>query len=284
MMTCLKLALLIPLGCAVARAEVKIPDSHKISGFAIGCQAYTFNRFTAFEAIDKTAQAGGRVIEFYPGQRLSKDQPNVQWNHDASDEVIAAVKAKLAQRDILAVNYGVVDIPNDEAAARKIFEFGKKLGIRAITTESVGAMDTIEKLVKEYDIQVAFHNHPRQPNNPNYRVWDPWYILSIVKDRDSRIGACADTGHWQTSGINPVYAVRVLKGRIISAHLKDKSDYGPAAHDVPYGKGTGDMKRVLDELKKQNFEGNIAIEYEHNWDNNVPEVKECIDFVRAYGN
>lgn len=283
MMTYLKLALLIPLGCSVARAEVKIPDSHKISGFAMGCQAYTFNRFTAFEAIDKTAQAGGRVIEFYPGQRLSKDQPDVQWSHDASEEVIAAVKAKLAERDILAVNYGVVDIPNDEAAARKIFEFAKKLGIRAITTESVGSMDTIEKLVKEYDIQVAFHNHPRQPNNPNYRVWDPWYILSIVKDRDSRIGACVDTGHWQTSGINPVYGVRVLKGRIISAHLKDKSDYGPAAHDVPYGKGTGDMKRVLDELKKQKFEGNIAIEYEYNWDNNVPEVKECIDFVRAYG-
>lgn len=283
-MTCLKLALLVPLGCAVARAEVTIPDSHKISGFAIGCQAYTFNRFTTFEAIDKTAQAGGRIIEFYPGQRLSKDQPNVQWNHDASDDVIAAVKAKLAERNILAVNYGVVDIPQDEAAARKIFEFGKKLGIRAITTESVGAMDTIEKLVKEYDIQVAFHNHPRQPNNPNYRVWDPWYILSIVKDRDPRIGACVDTGHWQTSGVNPVYGIRVLKGRIVSAHLKDKSDYGPAAHDVPYGQGTGEMRRVLDELKTQKFEGNIAIEYEYNWDNNVPEVKECIDFVRAYGN
>jgi sugar phosphate isomerase/epimerase len=113
-------------------------------------------------------------------------------------------------------------------------------------------------------------------------MWDPYYILSVVKDRDSRIGSCADTGHWQTSGLNPVFCLRVLKGRIISSHLKDKTDFG-AAHDVPYGQGVGEVKRVLDELKKQGFEGNISIEYEYNWDNSLPEVKQCIDFVRSYG-
>jgi sugar phosphate isomerase/epimerase len=274
---------LLAVTCLSLRAEVKIPDENKTGGFAIGCQAYTFNRFSVFEAIDKTAAAGGKVIEFYPGQKLSPEQPDVKWDHNASDEVMAKVKAKLAERHIVAVNYGVVDIPKDEEGARKVFEFAKNLGLRAITTESVPSMDTIEKMVKEYDIQVGFHNHPRQPNNPNYRVWDPWYILSIIKDRDSRIGSCADTGHWQSSGLSPVYCVRVLQGHIISSHLKDKSDFGTAAHDVPYGQGTGDMKRVLDELKKQNFEGNIAIEYEYHWENNVPEVKECIDFVRSYG-
>ncbi len=29
-----------------------IPAEYRIGGFAIGCQAYTFNRFTAFEAIE----------------------------------------------------------------------------------------------------------------------------------------------------------------------------------------------------------------------------------------
>jgi sugar phosphate isomerase/epimerase len=265
------------------RAEVKIPDENKTGGFAIGLQAYTFNRFSVFEAIDKTAEAGGRVVEFYPGQKLSKEQPDVKWDHNAPDDVMAKVKAKLAERNIVAVNYGVVDIPKDEEGARKVFEFAKKMGLRGITTESVPSMDTIEKMVKEYDITVGFHNHPRQPNNPNYRVWDPWYILSIVKDRDPRIGACADTGHWQTSGLSPLYCARVLKGRIMSGHLKDKSDWGPAGHDVPYGQGVGDMKKVLDELKAQGFQGNISIEYEYHWENNVPEAKECIDFVRNYG-
>src|SRR5918992_3970374 len=86
-------------------AGQKIPDECKIAGFAIGCQAYTFNRLTVFEAIEKTEQAGGRVIEFYPGQRLSKEQPTIKWDHNASDEVIAKVKEKLAKHRIMAVNY-----------------------------------------------------------------------------------------------------------------------------------------------------------------------------------
>ena len=268
-----------------------IPDEFKQGGFAIGCQAYTFNGyrdrgfkgFSAFEAIEKTAQAGGKVIEFYPGQSLSPAEPNVKWDHNASEETIAKVKAKLAEHKILAVNYGVVGIPMDEAGARKIFEFARKMGMRAVTTESTNAIDTIEKMVKEYDIMVGFHDHPRQPKNPSYRVWDPHYILELCKDRDPRIGACADTGHWQTSGLNPVYCLRVLKGRVISSHMKDKSDYGTGGHDVPYGTGVGEIKRCLDELKKQGFQGNISIEYEYNWENSVPDVTKCIDFVREHG-
>ena len=38
-----------------AGAQPAIPDENKVNGFAIGLQAYTFNRFTAFEAIEKTA-------------------------------------------------------------------------------------------------------------------------------------------------------------------------------------------------------------------------------------
>src|SRR5512135_420750 len=61
------------------RAENKIPDEYRTGGFFIGCQAYTFNHFSVFEAIEKTAEAGGKVIEFYPGQKLSKEEPNVKW-------------------------------------------------------------------------------------------------------------------------------------------------------------------------------------------------------------
>ena len=270
------------LGAGSVFSATPIPSEYKINGFAIGCQAYTFNRFSLFEAIEKTAEAGGKTIEFFPGQKLTKEEPDLKWNHDASDEIIQRVKEKLAKHHLRAVNYGVVGIPTDAAAARKIFEFAKKMDLYGITTESVDAIDTIESLVKEFDIRVGFHEHGRQPNNPNYKVWDPYFILSVVKDRDPRIGACADTGHWQTSGLNPVYCLRVLKGRVISSHMKDKTDFGPAAHDVPYGQGVGDIKRCLDELKQQNFQGHISVEYEYNWDNSVPDVKQSIDFVRDY--
>ncbi len=267
--------------CSSAAFAAPIPDEYKTNGFAIGCQAYTFNRFTVFEAIEKTAASGAKVIEFYPGQKLSKEEPTVKWDHNASDEVVAQVKAKLAEHKIKAVNYGVVGIPTEEDGARKVFAFAKKMDIRAVTTESFEAIDTIEKMVKEYDIKVGFHDHPRIQSKPSYRMWDPYFILELTKGRDERIGACADTGHWQTSGISPVWAVRTLKGRIVSSHLKDKADYGQS-HDVPYGQGVGEIGRVLEELKAQGFDGNISIEYEHNWDNSLPEVTKCVEFVRDW--
>lgn len=277
---CAALTLVAPLSL---HAEDAIPKDCKTGGFFIGCQAYTFNRFTVFEAIEKTAEVGGKVIEFYPGQRLSKDEPDVKWDHNASPETIQKVKDKLAACHVRAVNYGVVQIPKDEAGARKIFEFAKTLGLYGITTESVDAIDTIEKLVKEYDIHVGFHDHPRQANNPSYRMWDPNYVLSVVKGRDPRIGSCADTGHWLRSGLNPLDCLRILKGRIISSHLKDLNEMGPQAHDVPYGTGVADIPALLKELRDQHFEGNISIEYEHNWLNSTPEVGQCIGFVRGYG-
>ena len=49
----------LTLACLMAasatQARKPIPDEYKVNGFAIGCQAYTFNRFSAFEAIEKTA-------------------------------------------------------------------------------------------------------------------------------------------------------------------------------------------------------------------------------------
>jgi sugar phosphate isomerase/epimerase len=264
-------------------AETKIPQECKTGGFFIGCQAYTFNHFTVFEAIEKTALAGGRVIEFYPGQKLSPEEPAVSWDHHASPEVIQKVKNKLARHKVTAVNYGVVAVPKDETQARSLFEFAKTMGLRAITTESVDAIDTIEKMVKEYDIMVGFHDHPKRPNDPKYRMWDPDYVLSVVKDRDPRIGSCADTGHWVRSDLKPVECLRVLKGRIISGHLKDLNQMGPDAHDVPFGTGVSDIPAILQELRDQGFSGNLSIEYEYHWENSLPEVAQCIGFVRGYG-
>jgi len=266
---------------APAGFSAPIPDDCKTGGFALGCQAYTFNRFSVFEAIEKTAQAGGKVIEFYPGQKLSPDQPGMKWDHNASDETIAQVKAQLAKHGLRAVNYGVVGA-KDEAEWRKIFEFAKKLGLYAVTTEAVNQLDFIEKLVKEFDIRVAIHNHPRRPNDENYKVWDPAYVLSVVKDRDARIGSCADTGHWVRSGLTPLECYKILQGRIVSTHFKDLNEKSPKAHDVPFGTGVSDIPALLDELKRQGFQGNLSIEYEHNWEQSLPEVAQCIGFVRGY--
>ena len=265
------------------RAAEPFPDDTKTGGFAIGCQAWCFRLFTVFEAIDKTAETGSKVIEFGTTQKLSPKEPTVLFNHNSPPEVIAKVKAKLAERHLMPVAYGVVAIPQDEAKARVIFEFAKALELRVINTESADAIDTIEKLVKEYDIKVGFHDHPKNPDKPEYRMWDPNYVLSLVQDRDPRIGSCADTGHWQRSGLQPVDCLRILKGHIVASHLKDLNVFDRDGHDVPFGTGVGNVKGVLDEFKAQGFVGPISVEYEYNWNGNVPEIKQCIDFVRAYG-
>ncbi|TAK93414.1 MAG: sugar phosphate isomerase/epimerase [Verrucomicrobia bacterium] len=267
---------------APALVAAPIPDDCKTGGFAVGCQAWTFNHFTAYEAVEKTALAGAKVIEFYPGQKLSAEHPDLKWDHDASDETIAAMKAHLAKHGLRPVNYGVVH-GKDEAEWRKIFEFAKKLDLYAITTEDVNQLDAIEKLVKEFDIRVAIHNHPQRPNDANYKVWDPNYILSVVKDRDPRIGACADIGHWATSGIKPLDAVKLLKGRIVSSHFKDRLAIGKQTPDQPFGSGISDIKGILDEFRAQGFNGNISIEYETKWDNSLPDVAQCVGFFRGYG-
>ncbi len=262
-------------------AVQKMPEEAKTGGFAIGVQAWTFRKFTLMEAIEKTAQTGSKTIELSPGQKLSADS-DAKLDHNATDAVLSAVKAQLLKHGIQAVNYGVVSAKG-EAEWRKVFEMARKLGLYAISTEEVDQLDTIEKLAKEFDIAAGIHHHMKRADNPDYKLWDPNYILSLVKDRDQRIGAAIDTGHWAASGVKPLDAMRVLKGRIVSVHLKDRPEIGKEAHDAVFGTGILDIKGILDELKAQKFEGNIAIEYEYNWDNSVPDVAQCVGFVRGYG-
>jgi sugar phosphate isomerase/epimerase len=290
--SCALLAMTTSLGCAsdapvskpavMASSASDLPEEVKQHGFAIGCQAWMFNHFSAFEAVEKTAHAGGKVIELFPGQRLSPTD-NTPVGPDLSDAQIGLLKAQLAKHKVKAANFGVVGIPKNEAEARKIFAFAKKMGMYGITTESVDAIDTIEKLVKEFDIHVAFHEHPRRPNDPNYKVWDPNYNLSVVKDRDPRIGACGDVGHWASSNIRPLDAVKLLKGRMMCCHFKDRAVIGHETENIPGGTGILEFEKILRELRAQGFKGNISVEHEANWGNNVPEAAQYVGFVRGVG-
>jgi sugar phosphate isomerase/epimerase len=259
-----------------------IPAECYKDGLAIGCQAYTFKEFSAFEAIAKTKEAGGTVIELFPGQRLRPDSPKTETtNHNAPDEVIQALKAECARLGIRPVNYGVVAAKNADDI-RKIMEFAKKLELYSVCTESAELVAEWEKAAIEFDIKVAFHEHGGSMARPDYKVWHPLYIRGVVESRDSRVGACADLGHWCTSELKPVECLRILKGRVVSVHLKDKSEPGKQGVVVPAGKGVVDVPACIAELKAQNFNGHISIEHENDWKDNVPQVRESIEFARTH--
>ena len=274
--------LLLAAALIVLPADAVVQEREKVGGFNLSVQAWTFNQFTAFEAIEKTSQSGAKLIELFPGQKMKADS-DIQIGPGMDDAATNELIDHLKKNNVRAIAFGVTGISRDEAEARKLFAWAKKVGIEIINTESTDALDTMEKMVKEFDMKVGFHNHPKRDNDANYKVWDPNYVLSIVKDRDQRIGACADTGHWVRSGIKPIDAIKILKGRVVSSHLKDLHEFAPSGHDVPYGTGVSDIAAILTELKAQGFTGSLSIEYEHNWDKSLPEVAQCVGYVRGRG-
>ena len=271
----------MPLFSLLAAAVVMTAPAPAPYEFKMSVQSYTFNRFTAFEAISKVAQIGGKYIELYPGQKM-KPGSNVEIGPGMGDAATTELLAELKKNDVTPVAFGVTGISTKENEARPLFMWAKKMGLMVINTESAEAIDMIEKMVKEFDIKVGFHDHPKRANDPNYRMWDPNYILSVVKNRDKRIGSCADTGHWVRSGIKPVDALKILKGRIVSSHLKDLHIFSPDGHDVPYGMGVSDIEGILNEFRAQGFHGPASVEYEYNWDNSLPEVGACVGFVKGF--
>jgi sugar phosphate isomerase/epimerase len=137
--------------------------------------------------------------------------------------------------------------------------------------------------VKEYDIKMAIHNHPKRPLEPAYRYWDPEYVLSLVKDRDPRMGACADIGHWVRSGVKPTDAIKLLKGRIFDSHVKDLDQFGVReAKDQVWGTGKSDIPAVLNLYAEQGYWGPLDAEYEKDWETNIGDVTKCLEFVKNF--
>lgn len=272
------LALALIVGSFASVRIVSAQDSAKIDsaaaeklGWKLGVQTYSFNRFTFFEAIDKAASVGLKYAEAYPGQTISADIDG-KMGPGMTPEQIRLVKAKLADSGIQLTAFGVTGLSADEAASRRTFEWCKEFGIEVINTEvREDAFDTLEKLCAEFEIKIGLHNHPE----PSY-YWNPETIVKAVEGRSEWIGACADTGHWLRSGLNPVECLKQLEGRLVSFHFKDLNREGKGAHDVPWGTGVANVPALLEEMKRQGFQGPISIEYEHNWLESLPEIAQCV--------
>jgi sugar phosphate isomerase/epimerase len=275
-----KLAVLIVVsfGIAAFAEEQKMitgQSSEIYGGWKLAVQAWTFHNQTFFDAVDNAKALELKYIEAYGNQPISKEDPRATTSYTMNEETKKKIREKLAQAGIKLINYGVVTpAENTEAEWRKLFDFAKDMGIETIVSEPPeDAFDLLDKLCQEYKINIAIHNHP----NPSH-YWNPDTVLKVCEGRSKFIGACADTGHWMRSGINPLEAIKKLKGRIIMLHAKDLDKFGEmSAHDVVWGTGAGDFKGILTELDKQNFKGVFTIEYEYNWDKSMPELAKCVE-------
>lgn len=234
----------------------------RFPGFTVGVQSYCFRNFDLDGALKNTRELGLKNIEFY-GKHAS---------HDMSAEQLQNVKAKLKAAGIKMVAYGVVGFGGNAEANENIFKFAKDMGIKVITADPAPeSFDSLERLVKKYDIKIAIHNH-----GPGSRYSSLEDVLNAVKGRDKRIGLCIDNGHFQRSRVDSVQVAKKLGERVHSVHLKDTD---PQGHDHILGQGAERIPEFLKVLKQTGFAGPLNLEYEIEPQNPVPSMKKCLDYL-----
>jgi len=245
-------------------------------GWRLGIEAYTFHKYTLFEAIDQTAKIGLPYMGGLSFQKISKEIPK-NFDVHLTDDELKLIRLKLDSVGVRLLTYYIHQIPGDIAGCRKVFEFGRKIGIETFISEpSPEALDTIEKFCDDYDINLAIHNHD-QKASPLY--WHPEGILKVCQGRGKRIGACGDLGYWMRSGIDPIKAVNALKDRLITLQVHDLNELSPEGHDVPWGNGVGKTGQFIKEIHRLGIKPTMfGLEYSYKWFESMPEISRCIDF------
>lgn len=248
-------------------------------GWRLGVEAYTFHKFSFFEAIEKTAGLG---LPYMGGLSFQKVSAGIPKNLDPglTDEEIAQVRQKLDDSGIRLLTYYIQTIPGDDAGCRRVFEFGRKLGIEVFLSEPAPeSLDVIERYCNEYDIKLGLHNHD-QKGSPVY--WSPEGILRVCQGRGPRIGACADIGYWLRGGIDPIAALGQLKDRLITLQMHDLHAVTPEGHDVPWGTGAGKSREFLQEMHRLGIRPvMVGLEYSYDWQESIPKIAGCIRFFNG---
>ncbi|MFO0945264.1 MAG: sugar phosphate isomerase/epimerase [Planctomycetota bacterium] len=180
---------------------------------------------------------------------------------------------------------GVFPFSSNTDENRKVFEFGRKLGVKSLSANPTpDAFDSLDKLCEEYQISIGIH-----PHGPVGSKLHSWYsaeiILAAVKDHHPLIGSCLDTGHLIRCAqepflvkLDPAEQILVMGKRNFGIHLKDHDN--KKREDVIYGQGSLDVASVFDALRKVGFDGAISIEYEAHPENPSPDVAACLEVVR----
>jgi sugar phosphate isomerase/epimerase len=244
-------------------------------GWRLSMASYTLRAMSFMEEVEALKTLGLKYVDIHPSMSLSKDN-KAKTDHNLPADLQELMKKTLADAGIKAVSYGNVGIGTTEKEARKVFAFAKAMGIENIVCEpKPEIVPMLDKLTEEYGVNLAMHNHPK----PTSTYWNPETLVKTAEGCGKRVGACADTGHYNRSDLDPVECLKKLKGRIISLHFKDVVPAGKNWTDVPWGTGKSDDKAMLAELKAQGFKGVFSIEYEHGSGQALlDDIAKCIAF------
>lgn len=211
----------------------------------------------------------------------------------ATDAEMAAFRAKCAGADVTPYAVGPIYM-KDEALARRAFEYAKRLGVKTVVgvpyepTDEKDSWDKrkgsrklllfIEKLVKEFDIRYAIHNHG--PASPEMfpSVASGW---ELIHDLDPRIGFCMDVGWEYGCGVDPVETIRQHADRIFDMHIKNFEIGKRNGAAIPLPRGKIDYVRVIRALMEVGYSNVCSLEYEKDFEDNLAPVAECVGYWRG---
>ncbi len=256
-----------------AEATKGAPNCEKL-GWRFGITAYTFRNLPLCEAAEQVSKLGLRYIEGFTWQKLSAKKPSVVTNETMSADDRKETKARLADLGVQLVSCYCQAMAKEDAC-RKLFDWAKEMGMEVLVAEPpANAYEMIDKLLGEYQLTLAVHNHPKPSG-----YWNPDVFLKAVEGRSKRIAACCDTGHWARSGIKPVEGLKKMEGRIGSLHIKDIAKFGdPGCPCVVFGTGEGDIAGIAKEIRRQGIKPLVTIEHEVESPKLVEEVAACVAY------
>ena len=211
----------------------------------------------------------------------------------ATDAEMAAFKEKCAKAGVNPYAAGPLYTKTNEDV-RRFFEYAKRFGFKTVVgvpydpadakdswNKRVGSrkqLEYIDKLVKEFDIRYAIHNHG--PASPNMYP-DVAYGWNLVKDRDPRIGFCMDVGWEYGCGKDPAETIRQYGSRIYDLHFKNFEKNKPNGASTPLPRGKINFVKVLKALRDIGYAGVCALEYERDFQDNIVPIAECVGYYRG---
>jgi type 1 glutamine amidotransferase/sugar phosphate isomerase/epimerase len=204
-----------------------------VLGWRLGIRADAFGSLSFVEAAIRADAAGLAFVEGMSTQRVSQRIPkNLDYN--LSPEDVATVKYRLAELRLGMPAYYIDAIPEDETSRRKLFEFARELGVETIVTSSAFAsLAGLDQMAGSFQIAIALTG--RRPNS----------IMNAIAGRSGRIGVGADIGGWMEEGLKPADTLAVLKDRLMTITLRDRSHLGVNGQNVALGTGVADLPQLL---------------------------------------
>jgi Sugar phosphate isomerases/epimerases len=234
----------------------------------VGIASYTFRKFSLEETI--------KAI-----QRLNLHYVSIKDFHLALNSTTAERKAaiqKFKAAGITPLSCGNITMQNDENDVRRAFEYAKDCDLPTIVcSPHPDSMPILDKMVKEYNIKLAIHNHgPEDKRFPS-----PYDVYKAVQGFDKRIGLCIDVGHTVRAKVDPAEAILKCRDRLYDLHIKDIASSEPNAATIEAGRGIIDLPSVLRSLHKIKYDHLVSLEFEGQENDPLPAVSESIGYLKG---